>query len=880
MSALAATLRIARRDARRAKGRSALVVVMIALPVLGVGAADVLYRTFQLSPDQKATRTMGASDAVLIDSSSSAVVQLPDVAGSFAFEGGTGTRVGPAPEPATVVPAGSTVVADRTFGGGQVTIGNVTAVASMRDLDYLAPIAHGMFLPHSGRAPRRGGEVAVTTALAQRLGVGVGATVRVGPRRGTTQAVTVVGLVDDAGSPATQIVLMAPGALRAQRDAAVRFLVDVRDRLTWADVQAANARGFILLPRGKVPGQPGVPPGRGLIASSNVPAIALVVGMTLLEIVLLAGPAFAVGAKRQSRELALLSATGGERRHIRSVVLGHGVVLGGAGGLLGVAAGTGLGWLAEPFLRDYSNQVPGPFDVRPLELGGIAVVGVLTAILAALLPARSAARQDVVAALTGRRGQLRSLRRTPLLGLLAALGGTAIALEGARQRSVNTILAGSAVAELGLVATTPFLVGLVGRIGPWLPVGPRLALRDAARNRGRTAPAISAVLAAVAGSVAVATYLASYDQYNRNSHRPVAPYGTAVVPLQGNTAKGPQVEAALRRTLLSATVAGVRSLDPQGATVSTQTPSGAGYLSVQISPAQACSGVWVQDSGKPWCNGAARQATLPGALVGDTATIAVLTGRSGDPYAGVLARGGAVVPRNCLQTGGTAVLVVQQAGDPQGTHRRTLTVPAEALPDDVPQVTVLSHQAAASTGLPATLLGVVASSRQPPSAAEEDRARHELGTLDLSGPLVVERGYTKKNGLGLLALLLGSAVIVLGASGIATGLAAADGRADLATLAAVGASPGRRRGLAAFQSMVTAGLGTVLGTVAGLVPAVGMVRALNAAAATAPFSRINPYPLVLPWRNLAITVLVVPLLAALAAAALTRSRLPMVRRMT
>jgi len=34
-------------------------------------------------------------------------------------------------------------------------------------------------------------------------------------------------------------------------------------------------------------------------------------------------------------------------------------------------------------------------------------------------------------------------------------------------------------------------------------------LRDAVRNRGRTAPAVAAVLAAVAGTVAVATYAAS-----------------------------------------------------------------------------------------------------------------------------------------------------------------------------------------------------------------------------------------------------------------------------------------------------------------------------------------------------------------------------------
>ena len=54
----------------------------------------------------------------------------------------------------------------------------------------------------------------------------------------------------------------------------------------------------------------------------------------------------------------------------------------------------------------------------------------------------------------------------------------------------------------------------------------------------------------------------------------------------------------------------------------------------------------------------------------------------------------------------------------------------------------------------------------------------------------VERGYRDGYGVGLLALLVGSAVVALGAAGVATGLAQADGRADQSTLAAVGADPG------------------------------------------------------------------------------------------
>ena len=50
-----------------------------------------------------------------------------------------------------------------------------------------------------------------------------------------------------------------------------------------------------------------------------------VVGLAMLEICLLAGPAFAVGARRSRRQLGLVGANGGERRHIRAVVLSGGL---------------------------------------------------------------------------------------------------------------------------------------------------------------------------------------------------------------------------------------------------------------------------------------------------------------------------------------------------------------------------------------------------------------------------------------------------------------------------------------------------------------------------------------------------------------------------
>ncbi|MGC5413349.1 hypothetical protein ACPXCX_58250, partial [Streptomyces sp. DT225] len=70
--------RIARRDALRAKGRSALVVAMIALPVLGVTAADITYRSADLSPAEQLTAEIGSADALYSDAGLGPIHQMPD----------------------------------------------------------------------------------------------------------------------------------------------------------------------------------------------------------------------------------------------------------------------------------------------------------------------------------------------------------------------------------------------------------------------------------------------------------------------------------------------------------------------------------------------------------------------------------------------------------------------------------------------------------------------------------------------------------------------------------------------------------------------------------------------------------------------------------
>ena len=154
--------------------------------------------------------------------------------------------------------------------------------------------------------------------------------------------------------------------------------------------------------------------------------------MALLEVVLLAGPAFAVGARRQARTLALMAASGGTPRQARRVVLASGVVLGAVAALIGAVLGVLLGLALLPVVQRFSNEWFGPVDVNWLVVAIVAAFGLLSAFLAAVVPAWLASRQDVVAVLAGRRGDAPPSARTPIFGVI--LLGVGIAAVGRRRQ--------------------------------------------------------------------------------------------------------------------------------------------------------------------------------------------------------------------------------------------------------------------------------------------------------------------------------------------------------------------------------------------------------------------------------------------------------------
>jgi putative ABC transport system permease protein len=904
-------LRIAWRDARRHPGRSALVVVMIVLPVVAVAASDVVVRSSQLTAAEHADRDMGTTaDAIVSAANTTAIEQVPDgedwrparSAGST-DSGGSDNGSDPVTRLRAALPAGVTTVAVRDSWSLMQSAADVhapTASAQVAVTIPADPLAAGKYPTVSGRAATAPDEVELTPSLAHRLGVGVGD--RVVTFR-PAHTLTVVGIVAQRWSPRGDLALgvlggdLDPAAATATADNptartgsnpyGTSYLVASPTPIRWDDVLRANAAGLLVQSRAVYldpPPDAAVPferPGGGsTIPVQAARGLGVAAGMALLEIVLLAGPAFAVGARRQRRELALLAAVGGDRADLRRTVLSQGIVLGLLGGDIGAGAGIGVGLLGRAVLAGHAGIVFGGLHWHPAELVGAAAIGVVTGVLAAMLPARAASRQDVVAALAGRRGVVRSSRSLPVLGIVAFALGVFVAVLGATQaRRANFILGGSMVAELGLVACTPMLVGLAGRLSPFLYGSMRLALRDAARNRSRSAPAVAAILAAAAGCVGVLIYTTSGQAHDRADYLPSAPIGTAVAQLPWGDVDGDNgVDPA-------AVLTAVRSSLPVDRAAVVDTAGGtcvAGKCtSVNVKLPPACHTKLAA------CTGGGGALTSP--AVGAPGVVSLLAGRSDTAAEQALRAGDAVVFNPALLTGGKVTVEVTHYSvgpvDNTGVSNKSvvqqpvaMSFPAVVAPhgdNAVPDV-VLSAQAAKQLGVATQAQAVVVSMTATPSQHAEDLARTAVQRAGGSG-MYVERGWHDPSQAFDLALIAFAALVIVGAAGVATGLAIADGRADHATLAAVGASPGVRRRLAAGQSAMLGLLGALAGAVAGVIPAAAMLHSHSVAAAR---NGTSGYPLVLPWTSLAVLVIGVPLLGAACAWLLTRSRLPLGRRAT
>jgi putative ABC transport system permease protein len=525
----------------------------------------------------------------------------------------------------------------------------------------------------------------------------------------------------------------------------------------------------------------------------------------------------------------------------------------------------------------------GPFDVPWSHLLGIASFGLISALLAAMVPAWIASRQDVVAVLAGRRGDRPAGLRSPILGLVLLGLGVGGAAYGAKANgSGEFFIAGSAIfAVLGMVLLVPVVVAGLARLSKHLPLTLRYAVRDAARHRTRTVPAMAAVAATVCGVVALGIANASDSYANEATYSPMMPIGNAALNAPSAAkADWPALQRALERELPGSRVTPVAGI--------ADTPGRGGFQDFEF-----------RVPGRRFLLESYSSVLGSSVLVSDGDYPAVLPELSDSDRAraeAVLAEGGAVVfasqPSDADRVRIAMRIFTRGAGRPE-VERATAPAEVVVLPGTTaPAQAVFSPEVAARLGETASTAGLFVDGSV--TKGQERSANEAVAAIQRNASLYVERGYQSDDETLILLLVLGvlGGLLMLGGTLTATFLALSDARPDLATLSAVGASPRARRGVAASYAVLVGLVGAVLGALIGFIPGVAVTYPLTGQQAgtctiTGPggggcevVASSPTHYLDVPWLLIGSLVVALPLLTALVVALTTRSRLPMVARLT
>lgn len=789
-SSIRALARIARRDIARHRARSLLVMLLVMLPVAAMVAGTAISRTTQPTQEREDVERMGRADLVALST----------------------TRV----ELGKHLPAGS-VVEPVVFTEGSIVIPGARVGVSRRALD-VEGLAAGMLTLIGGRAPHGGDEVAITAAVAELAATGVGGRIELAD--GSTP--TVVGVVENPLYLADRIVVVDPKALEIDEEMATWLVglpagVDPQS-VVEASTDPSTGQQDVLI-------QSRESSRLTVVGGDSGSATILILGsLVLVEAALIASAAFAVSVRRRQRELGLLAATGATPRQLAGVVLAEGAILGLVACVAGMAVGLAGAFALTPWLDQLTQRRNPPLVVDLAGIAGPVAVGLIAAMIAALVPARTVARVPVLLALSGRRPAQSPARRTLRIGL-AAIGlavvltviGATMAATGDPTVSDLLLVGGAVLSMLGFGACGPWLLERLERVGARLPLAGRIAFRDTARARSRSSPIVTAILAGFAGAIAIGAFQSSRNAENLAEWVPALYPDQIVLSGLAPTAAGELLLAE------EATVSGTRIpdlvLDDPRVFISYRLPDARDADGELINTLAECQN----------CN--------PGAFAPyevsriNPATPVILAMAGVESAADDLRDGRAVVLTTREMTATRIEILVYR--DPTSTEvSEWLSLPVRVIQMPVasgilpgaflPDATIreLGLGETEDDGPYGTAPYVVRYDHPVTDAdrkhAQEVASRFpETFAETFSAPVPPDEGFR----ILIIALVL---LFALSVTGIAIALGEAESRPEQRTLLAIGADPRLRRRIAASRAAVLALLAGVLAVPAGLLPVWGI----------------------------------------------------------
>src|SRR5881409_1346285 len=491
-------------------------ILTVAGIVLGVGvfvamhtANRSIFRAFDTTIDRIAGTT-----------------QLQVSAGEFGFDESILERVQSVPEVGVAVPVVEATVDTNIPGQGSILILGIDMTGDRSLRDYELKDADEAIIDDPLVFLAQPDSLMVTTEFAERNHLAVNSKVQLATIEGNREF-TIRGLMSSAGMTRAfggNLAVMDIYAAQQILGRGRRFdRIDVRakERVTIDDGQAAlkaalgpafdvdppSARGrhFEALLQSY---------SKAMMISS---LFALMVGMFIIY------NSFAIAVTHRRSEIGVLRALGATRHQIQTLFLVESIIAGTFGSILGASVGITAALVIAQWISSVLETAGGvaqrvtELEVDPTLIAAGVIAGITTSVVAAWIPARSAARVDPVQALQKGKYQILSAGENRMrVALAAALGATAIAcLASGGWRGV--FYAGYGLAVIVALLLSPLLsLALARAIRPllkWLrPVEGALAADSLIQAPRRTSASVAALMLSLALVVAFAGMArASYD---------------------------------------------------------------------------------------------------------------------------------------------------------------------------------------------------------------------------------------------------------------------------------------------------------------------------------------------------------------------------------
>ncbi|MBD7999227.1 FtsX-like permease family protein [Oerskovia sp. Sa2CUA8] len=569
--------------------------------------------------------------------------------------------------------------------------------------------------------------------------------------------------------------------------------------------------------------------------------------IALLVAALVIANTFQVLVAQRTRTLALLRCVGADRKQLARSVLLEATTLGIIASVAGILVGTGLVQLALTVAGGMDLGVPLPELVQitvPVVLVPL-LVGTVVTLVASFSPARAATRVAPLAALRPSDAPTVSTGA----GRVRLVASILLVVGGASLLALGIVLGQQGSAEMGLLAATAggaasFVGVLIGAIF-WLPrvvsvVGKaltgsgstaKLAAANTLRNPRRTAATSTALLIGVTLVAMMSTGAVSARMSMNNELDSRYPVDVSLAT-DGYDDNGGNDPIELPQTTMSTaeSTEGIASVVPlTAATVSVDLDGQSiTFLARGVDPADAV--------------GLVRNAKAVEGLVPGTVVVPEMVAKDWKIATGDELSLAATAPEGTGSPATLEALVTPMGG-------RALLVTPDTLDGVAPGAPVTT----AWVGLTdVTDAGSVV-------PALQDALAESSIPIDVTGAAVERALYQKvvDTVLGIVVGLLAVAVVIA-LIGVANtlSLSVIERRRESATLRAIGLSRSQLRWMLAIEGMLIAGVGAVLGIVLGVL--------YGWAGASAALAVMGDVTLAVPWRDVAL-VLVVALVAGLLA---------------